>query len=480
MDFDNYVARIASKNSPSQDGFQSPKEKELLKEAIQILTDAGFWWRDILSNQQAYLQLNLDALAPTTSGAYASPAKGNRFYINISIEFIHEIVRFGVKNMASLPMYKEKNSIMSAVSLILFHELSHVIFGHTETVMPSIQDYRIDESNADFNSGMIFAKSATQCDLFRTRLNFYRPDDISRYMFIGALLLHRCLYEIGSSSPLYHGANNRFKIMCAGYMYMATGSRLSDPHRLQPIMQAIERDVQESRDPGWQQSLRQDINDNLQMLTVTMPNYHERANKYNENSFISGSVLKKINVTKRFSDPAVQRLRTFFGNETNCYSTVEANVHREARSRIILADKATRSTIDLNSITEPIIIVEFGRRGDLTDEEASKAAEFMIRVANVRPNTLMSIAIGGFDDDPRRITDIPECANHLRRLYLEVKRRYPKDGNPSVWDQLESQSRVLLDIAMGYAPRDALDIKPTEDIEIIAQFWTDILRIRQK
>lgn len=227
FEFDSYTARIASRSMAASDGFHNLQERNLLKEAVYLLKELGVWWTSILHNQQAYLQVNFDSQAPSKNGAYASPARQNQFSVTIAIEFIHHLVRDSIKNMTSLPEYDVKRSVLSAAALILFHEVAHVIFGHTETVKPESQDYRIDEYSADFNSGMLFVKSAMECDRFRIRLNFRQPDDVSRYACVGALVLHRYLHTPENQSSHYHGANNRFAAVCAGYMGMAVARRLA-------------------------------------------------------------------------------------------------------------------------------------------------------------------------------------------------------------------------------------------------------------
>lgn len=476
VDFDNYAARVASGNAIGNSTFHSVQEKNLLQESVHLLEELGGWWTNIFHHQKAFLQIKLDSQAPAKCGAYASSAKQNQFSITITIEFVHHLVREGTKNMASLQGYDGSRSVLSAVTLILFHELAHVIFGHTESDTPKAQDYRTDETSADFRSGMLFVKSAIECSPFRTRLNSPQPDDLSRYACVGALLLQRYLHQPGARLTHYHGPNNRFNLICAGYMYMAAATGTSTPDRLQPILEILEKTARASRDSGWRHILQQDIDDNLQMLSTTIPDYHARADKYDEQSIIGGTILRLIKGTNASLDAAAKRIRKFFGNESEHNSTSDANAHRDALRRIIHADNKTRASMDLNSVEGEIMIVEFGRRGDLTDEQSNEAAEFMVRVARVRPNILISIAVGGFDNDPRRVTDIPECADHFRRLYLALKNLGPEGD--AVFAQLETQSRALLKIAMGYAPRGSLIIKPEGDIRVKEQFWHDLLRIR--
>lgn len=154
------------------------------------------------------------------------------------------------------------------------------------------------------------------------------------------------------------------------------------------------------------------------MLTTTIPNYHARADNYGRQSIIAGAILRRIKGAAASSlDPTVRRVRKFLGNASEYRLTSDASAQREALSRIILVDKTSRLVLDLNAFAGLMLVVEFGRRGDLTDEEACEAAEFMVRVARMRPDILIGIAVGGFDDDSRRVTDIPECAKHFRRLY---------------------------------------------------------------
>ena len=480
LEFDRYVTRIASAAVDGNNGFQSEQERDLLREAVVFLREVCAWWENIIQSRQKCLCMVLDENAPAQDGAYASAAVGDSFSITISISFLHNLVSDSARNIASLPGYNVRKSILSATALIFFHELSHVIFGHTETLKPEPSNYRIDEASADFRSGILFVKTIMEYKPFSARLTLQQPDDISRYAQFGALVLHRFLHNPEATSNCYHGSNNRFLTVCAGYMYMAAANRLSDPHRLNPITQALERAVEESHDSGWRKILRQDSSDNWQLLTQTAPNYHARADEYDKKSSIAGAILRSIKNSDVPLDRAIERTRKLFGADAGVLNVADTNALREARSRIIVADKLTRPKLNPSTLDTLVLIVEFGRRGDLTDEEANEAAEFITQIGRIRPTLLVVLSIGGFDEDIRQLIDIPECAQHFRQLFKALKQFDPVDTEPAVLEQIESQSRVLLSMAMGHAPRSALDIRPTNDIELLQKFLIDLDTVRKR
>jgi hypothetical protein len=68
-------------------------------------------------------------------------------------------------------------------------------------------------------------------------------------------------------------------------------------------------------------------------------------------------------------------------------------------------------------MTEPhyaSIIVEIGARGQLVAEWAEDAARATVLALRVVAPGRLSWAIGGYDDEPRELWEIPEVAAHVR------------------------------------------------------------------
>lgn len=87
------------------------------------------------------------------------------------------------------------------------------------------------------------------------------------------------------------------------------------------------------------------------------------------------------------------------------------------------------------------VIVEFGRRGVLTDEVIAEMRHAPRMVTEVYPGKPLMIAIGGYDEDPRRLWEIPEVVDYIRR--------YAKASGLSNWRDplfaaLEDESKFLL------------------------------------
>jgi hypothetical protein len=61
--------------------------------------------------------------------------------------------------------------------------------------------------------------------------------------------------------------------------------------------------------------------------------------------------------------------------------------------------------------------MEIGAKGELTEKTARRGAEAILLMTQFNPTTQIAVTIGGYDNDPRELWDIPE-AKHFFRLVV--------------------------------------------------------------
>ena len=92
------------------------------------------------------------------------------------------------------------------------------------------------------------------------------------------------------------------------------------------------------------------------------------------------------------------------------------------------------------------IHAEIGGRGDLTPEKLAIAAAGISNAAKNYPTPKIMLSIGGYDQDPRDLWEIPEVRAYVRGFVLAL------DGR--VFARLEYVTRVMLAACCGViAPR---------------------------
>jgi hypothetical protein len=60
------------------------------------------------------------------------------------------------------------------------------------------------------------------------------------------------------------------------------------------------------------------------------------------------------------------------------------------------------------------IVVEIGRRDQLSHEDAKRGADRWDKARRNNPDVVLMFTLGGYDDDPRAIWEIPEAAAYMR------------------------------------------------------------------
>lgn len=105
-----------------------------------------------------------------------------------------------------------------------------------------------------------------------------------------------------------------------------------------------------------------------------------------------------------------------------------------------------------------VIIMELGGRGRFPSPE--KVAADFARVVLSNPRAEIGIAIGGFDDDPRELFDVPEVMDWLREFAAVLP---PHLGAAMAAEdllaRLDKPSRALLMLAAGVIERHQIQIE---------------------
>lgn len=87
------------------------------------------------------------------------------------------------------------------------------------------------------------------------------------------------------------------------------------------------------------------------------------------------------------------------------------------------------------------VLVEFGSRGDLSDATITEMKDAPRLCVQYYPGRPLLISIGGFDDDPRELWDIPEVADYVRRFAMASGLH---DWRTRTFDALDEQCKGLL------------------------------------
>jgi hypothetical protein len=90
---------------------------------------------------------------------------------------------------------------------------------------------------------------------------------------------------------------------------------------------------------------------------------------------------------------------------------------------------------DLGIPAPHVALVEIGSPGHFTDADASNAVESICRLAG----TPTMLVIGGYDDDPRGLWDIPEAREYIQRFVIRAWAR----RTALRWN-LDDQTKALL------------------------------------
>ena len=102
------------------------------------------------------------------------------------------------------------------------------------------------------------------------------------------------------------------------------------------------------------------------------------------------------------------------------------------------------------------IIYQAGERGDLQDA-AGRAREF-VTVAKMQPGVPLTVSIGGYDDDPRELFDVPEVMAFLRDFVGYMGQELPGAQIATVFKRFSYECRALMFLAAGITRREDINI----------------------
>ena len=94
---------------------------------------------------------------------------------------------------------------------------------------------------------------------------------------------------------------------------------------------------------------------------------------------------------------------------------------------------------------DDVVVFTLGSPGYFTDADAARAAEAIGRLGGVP----LHLTIGGYDDDPRDVFDIPEARNYVGRFVLWAL----EHGLDEHWN-LSDGSKHMLAVCAGFNPRN--------------------------
>jgi hypothetical protein len=95
------------------------------------------------------------------------------------------------------------------------------------------------------------------------------------------------------------------------------------------------------------------------------------------------------------------------------------------------------------------IVLFLGEAGDLPPP--AEAARTVVAAHLCHPHAILTLAIGGFDDDPREVCDIPEAKAFYAGLAAALA-EYP--CAESLTKALDLASTAVLALCAGWLPRD--------------------------
>jgi hypothetical protein len=107
-----------------------------------------------------------------------------------------------------------------------------------------------------------------------------------------------------------------------------------------------------------------------------------------------------------------------------------------------------------------VLGVEISAKGDMTDQRAREAAEWLFRVAPQKPGAVISATVGGYEDDPREVHDIPEALRVFAVFARRLAQLEMAAGNRRIADRLCETTIGIILHAVGLVKRKDIEIVP--------------------
>ncbi len=256
--------------------FDDLNERDILDQVCEILKILETISQSALEHSKCSLSLYLRSDLAASSTVEVRKTGEKAYKIDASVEFLHLLVRSGLRHMASVPQFSPVQSILIASAMIFLHELAHVAWGHLERPIATDLEYRTDEVSADYRSGVLLARCLADTDAVSDFIQIKNPDDQARYTFLGALVLHTFISERTNISARYHTANNRFVLVLSGYLTSLLKLKQPGTHCVKGIQDSVRVTVINAQDRGFLHVLSPDAADDLEMEKHTEPGFQKR------------------------------------------------------------------------------------------------------------------------------------------------------------------------------------------------------------
>ena len=97
----------------------------------------------------------------------------------------------------------------------------------------------------------------------------------------------------------------------------------------------------------------------------------------------------------------------------------------EARRRKLAGTYPKRTSADQEPFGDvAFFVIEIGSRDDLTEQRAAWAVDQLSGAMRLRRKPTIEFTIGGYDEDPRELRDIPEVCNYILSFYEGLDPRW--------------------------------------------------------
>jgi hypothetical protein len=157
----------------------------------------------------------------------------------------------------------------------------------------------------------------------------------------------------------------------------------------------------------------------------------------------------------------------------------------EARRRFKLGDvefvqvdrESTKGGWSLPAGEAGAFVVELGTKGALSRDECRASANWLSRAAPQAPGALVTVTVGGYEDDPREVLDIPEARQAFKWFGERLREIDEASGQPALLNRLDSISAALVLVSMGLWNRDRVRITDWDDPSVTEQQRADRDRI---
>jgi hypothetical protein len=123
------------------------------------------------------------------------------------------------------------------------------------------------------------------------------------------------------------------------------------------------------------------------------------------------------------------------------------------------------------------LVVELGAKGTFSRDECRASADWLSRAAPQAPGALVSVTVGGFDDDPREVLDIPEAYEAFGWFGERLREIDEASGQPALLNRLDTISAGIVLVSVGLWSRSRVRVASWDDPAITKQQRADRERI---